>query len=142
VEVYRKSTGELEVGPIGQKPLMERAVTLPPDLHELRRARALADETSATSPLLDTIRIVIAELASNAIEHAHSTFTVTVSEDRDGMVTVAVHDHSAALPVLQPQSTLTARGRGLQIVDQLAAEWGATAEPDDGKTVWATLSPS
>jgi two-component sensor histidine kinase len=119
---------------------MGAACNFPPDVSELRRARCLADNTSAQPPLLDSIRLVIAELASNAIAHAQTPFTVTVSEDPGGTVTVAVHDDSPLLPQRRDPSPESLRGRGLMLVDHLATEWGTTSNPDDGKTVWAVLT--
>ena len=121
-------------------PPMESSVTLPPDLDGLRIARALADQTTAPPVLVEAIRVVIAELASNAVHHAKSTYTVTVREDREGSVTVAVHDDSPDRPELQPVDPEAMRGRGLQIVAGLTEQWGTLSDPDDGKTVWARLA--
>ena len=119
---------------------MESSVTLPPDLDGLRIARALADHTTAPAPLVEAVRVVIAELAGNAVRHAKTTYTVTVREDRQGSVTVAVHDDSPDQPELQPYDPTAVRGRGLQIVDGLTEQWGTLADPEDGKTVWARLA--
>jgi two-component sensor histidine kinase len=119
---------------------MESSVTLPPDLEGLAAARALADQTTAPAGLVEAIRVVIAELASNAVHHARTSYTVTVREDRQGSVTVAVHDDSPVQPELRPFDPTAVRGRGLQIVEGLTEQWGTLADPDDGKTVWARLA--
>lgn len=121
---------------------MESSVTLPPDIHGLAAARALADDMTAPAELMEAVRVVIAELASNAVHHARTAYTVTVREDAEGAVTVAVHDDSPEQPELQPFDPRAARGRGLQIVDGLTEQWGTLADPDDGKTVWARLAAS
>ena len=121
---------------------MESSVTLPPDIDGLPAARALADHTTAPAELMEAVRVVIAELASNAVHHARTAYTVTVREDAEGAVTVTVHDDSPEQPELQPFDPHAARGRGLQIVDGLTEQWGTRADPDDGKTVWARLAAS
>jgi anti-sigma regulatory factor (Ser/Thr protein kinase)/anti-anti-sigma regulatory factor len=88
-------------------------------------------------------RLVVSELAANAIEHAGSDFDVTVALSRR-YLRVAVEDRSAVPPRLQvrtpfdPQAPLADRGRGLHIIDDAAAHWGVTAL-DTGKIVWALL---
>jgi two-component sensor histidine kinase len=119
---------------------MESSVTLPPDIDGLPAARALADHTTAPADLVEAVRVVIAELASNAVHHAKTAYTVTVREDREGAVTVTVHDDSPEQPELRPYDPNAARGRGLQIVDGLTEQWGTRADPGDGKTVWARLA--
>jgi two-component sensor histidine kinase len=121
---------------------MESSVTLPPDVDGLPAARALADHTTGPADLMEAVRVVIAELASNAVHHARTAYTVTVREDAEGAVTVTVHDDSPEQPELQPFDPHAARGRGLQIVDGLTEQWGTRAYPDDGKTVWARLAAS
>ena len=121
---------------------MESSVTLPPDVDGLHVARALADHTTAPAELVEAVRVVIAELASNAVHHAKTAYTVTVREDREGAVTVTVHDDSPEQPELQPFDPSATRGRGLQIVDGLTEQWGTLADPGDGKTVWARFAAS
>ena len=56
----------------------------------------------------------------------------------DGLV-CEVFDDSAALPRLRHPGTEDERGRGLQVVSQLAKRWGARRTPS-GKVVWCELS--
>ncbi len=77
---------------------------------------------------------------TNAVEHgsrAGDTIEfVVVAEPR--FVRVSVTDRSADRPVLRHPSPDRPTGRGLTIVDQLAARWGI--EPaNPGKTVWLEL---
>jgi anti-sigma regulatory factor (Ser/Thr protein kinase) len=88
--------------------------------------------------LLEQGEIVVTELVSNAVEHAHSSCRLTTAYDRRGLH-VGVRDFGAAVA---PRVTLievsAVRGRGLHMVAALSASWGVT-EHADGKTVWATL---
>jgi hypothetical protein len=77
--------------------------------------------------------IVAAELAANAVLHARSAFTVSVSHLPRG-VRISVQDQAPinnSPPVARP-------GHGLHIVAQVATRWAVDALPD-GKVVWAEL---
>lgn len=53
---------------------------------------------------------------------------------------VAVRDGSPAEPLLsQPTARSAPRGRGLMLVDSVAASWGCLPSRD-GKVVWAALA--
>jgi hypothetical protein len=78
--------------------------------------------------------IVATELATNAVLHARSEFTIAVSQ-RPGAVRIAVRDTlSAGLPLV------AAPGHGLAVLDTVAARWGAQAQAAGGKLVWAELA--
>lgn len=81
--------------------------------------------------------LVANELASNAVDHAGTTFRVTVAL-QEGRLRIEVADGSRGLPALQPHDPAALRGRGLQLIDHLASRW--TCEPGPaGKTVVAEL---
>lgn len=102
--------------------------------------------------------IVATELAANAVLHARTGFTLTVSRSA-GMTRIAVRDSTpvklqavtgpATGPARGPQSTgpratsegvpfQVMRGHGLSVVAQLASRWAVEPLPD-GKVVWAEL---
>jgi hypothetical protein len=87
--------------------------------------------------LLEDARLLLSELVTNAVTHAHSPFSVSIRRQRSG-VRLAVHDRSPAEPTLRPLAPDADSGRGLQIVAALAKDWGVLATPV-GKTVWAEL---
>jgi anti-sigma regulatory factor (Ser/Thr protein kinase) len=84
----------------------------------------------------EDVALIITELAANAVRHADEPFEVIIGVD-DGIVTVAVLDPAEELPV--QRSPDAEGGRGLNIVAQLADDWGAD-RLDDGKVVWAQLA--
>jgi len=97
-------------------------------------ARCLTDHLM--DPCVDDVRLVVSELATNAVVHAATEFTLTV-ERLDGVLTVTVRDGSPARPRRYPGLSQTrTRGRGLQMVGALSSSWGITDEID-GKSVWA-----
>jgi anti-sigma regulatory factor (Ser/Thr protein kinase) len=82
--------------------------------------------------------LVMSELASNAVVHARSPFTV-LARCGPARLKIAVRDSSVAQPAIREISELAPSGRGLRIVDMLARDWGV--EPSaDGKTVWAEIA--
>jgi hypothetical protein len=79
------------------------------------------------------------ELAANAVLHASSAFTVSVSRSPIG-VRIAVR-HAAPLPASNGDSLPAVQGHGLAIVAKVADRWAAEPLPD-GKIVWAELPRS
>ncbi|MET0903952.1 MAG: ATP-binding protein, partial [Acidimicrobiales bacterium] len=88
---------------------------------------------------LEVALLLVSELASNAVRHAATPFEITVDVE-DGGVRVAVIDgdveHAPRMRHPGPEDT---NGRGLLLVDELAAVWGSNRVPL-GKSVWFTLA--
>jgi anti-sigma regulatory factor (Ser/Thr protein kinase) len=87
--------------------------------------------------LLEDARVVVTELAANAVLHAGSDFTVSIHGDASRL-RIAVRDGSRAIPAPQEPSAHRLSGRGLVLVSALARRWGVEPLPD-GKVVWAEL---
>ncbi|GAA1961660.1 ATP-binding protein [Kitasatospora viridis] len=81
-------------------------------------------------------RLVVSELVGNAVKHTGCVrITVSVERLRCG-VRVGVRDASAALPVVLPATVEGEGGRGMGLVQEVAARWGVDRLPF-GKVVWA-----
>lgn len=109
-------------------------------------ARRLMTEVLRTwghgGSLIQDAQVVLSELATNAVIHARTSFSVAMRSDERG-VRISVRDASVAEPAIRdplPGSELMATsGRGLPLVATLAkGRWGFDPGPD-GKTVWAQL---
>ena len=88
--------------------------------------------------LVDKVQLVASELATNAVVHAQTAFTLTLSEVGDTVV-LALRDDSPSLPSPRsPQPTDTA-GRGLRVVQAISLDWGISTERSGSKTVWASF---
>jgi anti-sigma regulatory factor (Ser/Thr protein kinase) len=87
--------------------------------------------------LVGDAQLVVTELATNAIVHAGSPFSVELQPNRRG-VRLAVGDFSPMKPVLREGELLGTSGRGLRLIGALAADWGVELS-SDGKTIWADL---
>jgi anti-sigma regulatory factor (Ser/Thr protein kinase) len=90
---------------------------------------------------LETIQLMVSELATNCIRHTDDEFDLTIVGGAD-RVRVEATDHGGGEPRKRSPKPTDATGRGLQIVDMLATEWGYENLPGGGKTVWFTLDIS
>jgi hypothetical protein len=86
--------------------------------------------------LVDDAAVIVTELATNAVIHARTDFTVTISRLPGGAIRVAVRDASRMPPRPRRPRPLENSGRGLGLVEAIAAGWGADLLAD-GKIVWA-----
>ena len=83
--------------------------------------------------------LVASELASNAVLHARTQFSVSMC-GQSRSVLIMVHDGSPSPPKPIPFGPASEAGRGLFIVSQCADDWGVTLDEDEqGKTVWARI---
>jgi anti-sigma regulatory factor (Ser/Thr protein kinase) len=81
------------------------------------------------------VALLTSELVTNAVRHAAGEITLDASTD-GGRLTVEVGDGSTRRPSLPRQQPATASGgRGMALVDRLAAAWGVRPT-SVGKAVW------
>lgn len=88
--------------------------------------------------LVQDIRLVVSELATNALLHAQTPFVVTLSMT-GGMVLLTLQDGSQLLPIQSAPSVTDLNGRGLMIVELLSHEWGISTDDGGSKSVWASF---
>jgi anti-sigma regulatory factor (Ser/Thr protein kinase) len=109
-----------------------------------RWARAFAAAVLGRQhPAGETVVLLLSELVTNSVRHSASGLpgrTVTVTVLSDGEVTrVHVTDRSGAtVPALRPGVSGAEGGRGLYLVDSLAASWGFEQDGDH-TTTWFEL---
>jgi anti-sigma regulatory factor (Ser/Thr protein kinase) len=85
----------------------------------------------------DDAKLVVTELATNSVVHAHSDFTVSL-QVTDEDLCISVSDDCSELPAHTDKLEEDGGGRGLTIVAMLATGWGTEAT-GTGKRVWARL---
>ncbi|WP_328773938.1 ATP-binding protein [Streptomyces sp. NBC_00286] len=99
------------------------------------------------SDVSDTVALVVAELASNAVLHARvpgRDFSLRL-EHRTDVLRIEVADARGDRPVAaQPPATgatdpTADHGRGLVIVEAIASRWGVTDRCGPGKVIWAEI---
>ena len=84
--------------------------------------------------LIDTTELLVSELVTNAIKYANGEVLLRLVLEPDSLV-CEVHDSSPALPRVLQVDKDAENGRGLHVVQQLSARWGARRNAT-GKVVW------
>lgn len=113
------------------------------------QARALVrDLLGNEHPSAQEATLVMSELVSNAITHSQSgrpggIVTVAVEMTaKQGDVRIRVRDAGGPdAPVLTSSDPDSEHGRGLAIVDALAADWGSRTGPA-GRVTWCRIEAS
>ncbi|MET9952883.1 ATP-binding protein [Streptomyces sp. NPDC006339] len=114
-------------------------MTLPFTLQLLALPKAVAEVRRMVHG--DDVRLCVSELLTNVIQHVGegTPVTVRVTAAPTGRLRVAVSDPDPRLwPVLREVSDGAESGRGIGIIDAVAARWGVDQAPY-GKTVWCEL---
>lgn len=132
--------------------LKEASVTLPSDPVSVTAARRHVCALLAAwgmppdAPAVDGLRLIVSELATNAVLHTcgmSPTFTVQVRLERGEQLYLGVTDSHPRRPQRLPAAVQQDNGRGMVIVRHLARESGGrlqvTPTEDGGKTVSVTV---
>ena len=83
--------------------------------------------------------LLVSELVTNAVRYAGGIITIVI-DCEDESVAIAVGDQCAEQPVILTPYPHEAHGRGMRLVDAVAAHWGCKpATEGEGKTVWFSL---
>jgi two-component sensor histidine kinase len=130
----------------------EASVTLPSDPASVSAARRYVTGVVSGwglpvgSEAADTVRLIVSELATNAVQHTFGrspTFTVDLRLERDEQLCIGVTDSHPRWPQRLPAAVRQDNGRGMVIIRSLTAERGGrlsvTPTADGGKTVWIAL---
>jgi hypothetical protein len=81
------------------------------------------------------------ELVTNVLVHTRCPLCQVVVSHADGHLYIEVHDDSPEAPTKTRTTSDADHGRGLHIVDALAAKWGVDWAPGHGKSVWLRMDP-
>ncbi|MBA3232848.1 MAG: ATP-binding protein [Propionibacteriales bacterium] len=114
--------------------------SLPPSPGSASLARAELDRCLdgwGDDEARDTVTLLLSELVTNAVLHARSEVTVNLDVE-GGRLRVQVRDTSSEALVRRDPGADIPGGRGLQLLDMLAENWGVSAA-GAGKTVWFEL---
>jgi anti-sigma regulatory factor (Ser/Thr protein kinase) len=130
------SLEELSAGKLAAEFAVERASPG----HARRLVLSALAEWGCSPSLMQDAAVVVSELATNAVLHAGSSFSLSVTLEHS-LLRIAVHDaRPLSITVrdggLSPQPT-----HGLGLVEALSLRWGAEGTAQ-GKAVWAELCAS
>jgi hypothetical protein len=87
---------------------------------------------------IDDAALIVSELASNAVRHAGSPFTICARLD-DATLRLAVEDACALVAAVPAGGICPQPLHGLGVIDAISSDWGVEATAG-GKVVWATLT--
>ncbi|MCW2607171.1 MAG: domain S-box protein [Frankiales bacterium] len=107
--------------------------SVPRSVAELRHFAVLAC-ASCSEEARDDVALLVSEVATNALVHGSGDVELRVLLE-GGVVRVEVGDGSRVRPVPRSAGVDAEGGRGLALVQALAASWG-TRETPTGKVVW------
>ena len=105
-----------------------------------RRARRFvltALDAFGVRGLDEVAELLTSEVVTNAVVHAHSGVRVSV-EGIPGGARISVADSNPLIPALRRPVHEAEHGRGLHLVDALAARWGVDPA-GEGKAIWFEL---
>ncbi|GGK75593.1 hypothetical protein Sme01_51220 [Sphaerisporangium melleum] len=119
-------------------PLRTAEWILSAQAESVRAARVLVSQELrrwGTGRLADDCTLIISELATNAIKHGGTAFSLRLGSDGT-WVYGEVFDAGDGMPHAGPGDLDATCGRGLLIVGTLADDWGVVQAEGGGKIVW------
>jgi hypothetical protein len=126
---------------MAQKNVWSDRVTLLPISASVPAARGFVRDLLIEHDLLylvEDVRLVSSELATNAARHARTSFTVLLEGLIDSVRLTVTHD-CVPRPVLTAVPVMATAGRGLNIVGYYSRDWGVGEERRNTKSVWASF---
>ena len=93
-------------------------------------------------PAVSDVVLLVSELATNVVRHGpllEREFEVAVTALADGSCLIEVSDEGLLEPRLRVVGEWEETGRGLHLVENIAAAWGVWGRGRHGKTVWALV---
>lgn len=140
-DVCKSHSGVVPTAPSAT--VSEHSWRFPPTVESTRTARELVTATLADwgrTDLAPDGGLVVAELATNAVRHVGSDFTVSISRGGGG-IRLTVGDASVTVPWRRVPSADMPGGYGLRLVQALTSRSGHEIV-SGGKLVWAELCTS
>ncbi|MFE3866328.1 ATP-binding protein [Streptomyces goshikiensis] len=107
-----------------------------------RHAADTLRDWDVQSECAERVLLIVSELVTNSIQHSHSPYIVLSFEICAGSVLIFVSTQGSTLGMpIGPRSheVMDLSGRGLFLVDIMAARWGTERVKDKGITVWAAV---
>ena len=119
---------------------MRETRSFPEQPASVTAARRFATDTlrDVSPEVTATVELLVSELATNCIRHTDSSFDLTIIQ-AGHEIRVEATDYDVGKPTMRSPEPTDPSGRGLRIVDALAAAWGVEHRSAQGKTVWFTV---
>lgn len=110
---------------------MSESVTLPPQAASVGAGRRFVLERATTwglAELADTAVLLTSELLTNSVLHARTDIELSIDRLPDGSLEICVRDASDVSPRRRRHSPDGTTGRGIELLDRLAASWEVTTQ--------------
>jgi anti-sigma regulatory factor (Ser/Thr protein kinase) len=120
---------------------VHQSIELPPEPRSASAARHFVEDRLRDHVPEDVAELAVlltSELVTNVIVHAKTPLRLDLDAEPPS-IRVAVADEAARTPTLRPVHDARLTGRGMNLVESLAAQWGVEPTPP-GKTVWFELT--
>ncbi|MHB9861459.1 ATP-binding protein [Streptomyces sp. YIM S03343] len=112
----------------------------PAEVGTLRRAAVAQLRRWGVPVAHDEAALLVTELATNVVKHVGAGASAAlILEWRGERLRLELHDKSSAVPALKAATRDEECGRGLQLLDSLAVDWGSVLTAG-GKSVWCEVS--
>jgi hypothetical protein len=106
---------------------------------EARRFVVTALQAWGAESVVHEGALLVTELATNAVAHARSSFSVSLTRRGDA-IRISVGDAAPAMSVATSARSIE-HGRGIHLIELVSRSWGV--EPScGGKLVWVELMPA
>jgi anti-sigma regulatory factor (Ser/Thr protein kinase) len=119
--------------------MFEACADLACELTAVAHARRFVAQTvrswEVTPAHLDDAVLLASELVANAVLHARTETRLTVFARSSGALRVEVYDDNSRVPAAAAPPDDATSGRGLQVIEQVASNWGVERYAG-GKKVW------
>jgi serine/threonine-protein kinase RsbW len=116
--------------------------TFPGRANQIARAREFTKRVLGTCPVTDEAVLLVSELATNALEHTSTgdggQFRITICRNVTSLLIGVSDNGSVKTPEPGPLDPESQTGRGLELVELIADQWGYCGG-EHGRTVWFEL---
>ncbi|MGV9255219.1 ATP-binding protein [Streptomyces sp. NPDC003697] len=103
--------------------------------------RAVLSSWDCPPGVIDDCVLLCSELLANAVTHGPAASIGVNLLQAGERLLLEVTDASAKHPVVRQAEPDDEQGRGMLLVQEIAAAWGSCREPGGRKTTWCTLLP-
>jgi serine/threonine-protein kinase RsbW len=110
--------------------------------NQVAQARDFVRRALESCPVVEDAILLVSELATNALKHTATGlggyFDVTILSSENSVMIAVTDNGSDKIPVHGAPLPEDATGRGLELVESIAARWGYCGGRH-GRTVWFEL---
>lgn len=115
----------------------------PASSEQVAQARTFVKDHLKDHPDREIVSLLTSEVTTNAVQHSGTRFfglTITRLAS-EGLRVVVTDEGWTGTPHLGHRGTDAESGRGMRIIERMAARWGVVRRPGIGTAVWFESAP-